>query len=428
MSMGGGGSSGTSTTTVNQLDPSVKPMAQEYVHRAYEITNGIDTNYLAVYKKYPLSTIDADVPQGSGLTINITNVINGTINGVSVNTAGAQYLVGSFVNVVAGDITAILRINSVNSAGGVTGLWIYHPGGQTYAVASNVATRVADYYSPTWAEFQPLAGITPGEEGTHYPEVDGFEALNTRFLNGNTNVTKGYRYVEDVIEGKFNSGDSFVSNDSAILKTGFVDMETKITGKVTSSYNDRILPLINIPAYVMGDASGVIKAPASVFSDMLTRRLNKTTSVIRNNNWQGERKRQSTIPQIALQYSAEDTKNYELLRFAGMSYRLWQQGKLDANYKLWRDDVEIKISKLEVFGNALSRLSGAEQYQTQTWHRDRSSGLGGAMGTILGMAAGAALAIPTGGASMAATGAMMTGASVGGGLGGIMGGMISGGR
>lgn len=427
MSMGGGGSSGTSTTTVNQLDPSVKPMAQEYVHRAYEITNGIDTNYLAAYKKYPLSTINADVRQGAGLTVNITNVVSGTINGVSVNTAGAQYLAGSFVNVVAGDHTAILRINSVNSAGGVTGLWIYHPGGAAYSVASNLTTRLADYYSPTWAEFQPLASVTP-DGAAHYPEVDGLEALALRFSNGNPNVTKGYRYVEDVIEGKFNAGNNFVSNDSATLKTGFVDMENKITGKVTSSYNDRILPLINIPAYVMGDASGVIKAPASAFSDILTRRLNRTTAVIQNNNWQGERKRQSTIPQIALQYSAEDTKNYELLRFAGMSYRLWQQGKLDANYKLWRDDVEIKISKLEVFGNALSRLSGAETYQTQTWHKDRSSGMFGAVGTLFGMAAGAALAIPTGGMSMAAMPAMMAGASVGGGLGGIMGGIAGGGR
>ncbi|QIG67987.1 putative tail sheath protein [Rhizobium phage RHph_Y68] len=75
---------------------------------------------------------------GSGLTVDF-NAINGEVTSVAVNELGTGYTIGDVVEIDTGTINAEIRVSSVDSSGGVTGLTLLS-NGTGYVTSSDVET------------------------------------------------------------------------------------------------------------------------------------------------------------------------------------------------------------------------------------------------------------------------------------------------
>ena len=77
----------------------------------------------------------------------------------------------------------------------------------------------------------------------------------------------------------------------------------------------------------------------------------------------------------------EDLRDLELLRQAGLYWREYRQGALIDTYKAWLDAEEMNVNKVNLMGNAVKALIGAQVSRTAPMYRPS------AMATVAGIAA-----------------------------------------
>lgn len=214
-------------------------------------------------------------------------------------------------------------------------------------------------------------------------ERDGITALASRGRNHNATITKGITLVQDIESGNYLPG----------ITANFQTALANITGKPTVSFAT-IRTLLGGPSYLIGDLSGENQA-YMLTAATPTRYNDRASGAVYNDNYQSERSIQDTAIKVGLAYSHQSIEDAELLRKAGMYYRLWNQGYYEDLYKKWKEGQVLKLRRPEVVGNAIRTLVGSQTTTTGQYHRP--SPLVGIAGGAL---AGLPLAVQTGGLSM----------------------------
>lgn len=222
-------------------------------------------------------------------------------------------------------------------------------------------------------------------------ERAGLTALAARGTTGNTTIANGNTYIQDVLDGGYLPG----------TKTAFTTMLAKVTGKPNDSFAT-VRAMLGGSSYLIGDLSGENQA-YTLTSTLATRYNNRATAKIYNDNYQSERKHQDAVITVGVAYAQQTIENAELLRKAGIYYRVWNQGFYTDQYKKkYLEPRAAALNRPEVEGNALRTLVGSVKTTTSQYHRPSPfSGMaagamaGAATGNPWGIAAGAALGLLT---------------------------------
>ena len=244
------------------------------------------------------------------------------------------------------------------------------------------------YAAPTYADINdPL-----------YPdEIDGINALASRGRNGNATIIKGDNHVKAMLDGDYLLG----------TKPEFQSMLDNVTGKPNQSFADDVRPELGGSCYLVGDLSAENKA-YDLTANIPARYNDRTLAKIYSDNYRAERKYQDDSLPAGLEFVKQVGDNADMLRKAGLHYRVWLQGYDEDNYKKWFEGEALEVARVEVLGNAIRALVGTQTTKTEPYYRPNKM-----VGVVGGAMAGAAMGAPLGPYGMAA------GAIIGGIVGGL---------
>ena len=236
-------------------------------------------------------------------------------------------------------------------------------------------------------------------------EVEGIDGLATRGRYGDQVITKAIAYLEKIINGELLDGTA----------AGFLAALGFSLDKSTDAFEDEVLPRIGRKAYYAGDpidpayAEGRTNLYAQTLAAPFPATYNaRMQAAMFAENWLKER----GIQQHGLGFGVEMGKHAaidaEALRRAGLYQRDYIQSTYLLSHKLFTEQQELEIVKLEIFGNCLRALTGSQQSTSQTQEGNKM------MQSVGGVMAGASLGYMV-------TGGNPIGALVGGAIGGIIG-------
>ena len=214
-------------------------------------------------------------------------------------------------------------------------------------------------------------------------EVDGIGGLATRGKYGDQIITKAIAYLTGVIEGDYLDG------AEADFQTVLSTIDTKATAAFAS-----VDSRIGRKAYYTGDPDATYLAktlsagfPASYISRMDTE--------LYAENYAKERSIQHHALGFGVEMGKHSAIDAEALRRAGLYTREYLQGVYPIYHKLYTEQMEINVARLEVFGNCLRALTGSQQTSTQESPDGNKlmNAVGGAVvGGVIGYYAGSSLA------------------------------------
>lgn len=277
---------------------------------------------------------------------------------------------------------------------------------QSYLIRANSIAFDTSYNS----YFTAYTGSTYADLTTK--ELNGITAMADRGRNGSAIITKGNNVISDITSGTLLPG-----NDAK-----FQAALTDSTNKPSNTFESNIRNLLGATLYLVGDLSGENIA-FDLTSTMAARYNDRAAAVMYKTNYDNERRRQNSILNDALIHGVEDIKNAELLRKAGLTYRIWLQGKYEDNYRKFFEGEVLTVNRTEILGNSIRALVGT---QRKTVTQFQKPSMMGSILPLVGMAAGfaltggfGALAAPaaaagTGAAGSAITSEMLMGMNLGG--------------
>lgn len=219
-------------------------------------------------------------------------------------------------------------------------------------------------------------------------EVDGIAALAVRGAGGDAVITKATAFLRDAINGVFLPG----------TESKFVAALALVTGNSTSSFAS-VSSRIGKKAMCVGDSDSTFLAQ-SLAAGYPTLFNARASAALYADNYAKER----VLRDHALTYGVEMGKhpviNSEVLRQAGLSKRDYLQTTYVLTHKLFLEQQEINVAKLEIFGNILRALTGSQQSTTSTDPKANKMAAAVGMGIVGGMAGwyiGAEIGLEAGG-------------------------------
>lgn len=242
----------------------------------------------------------------------------------------------------------------------------------------------AEYNGDTYAE-------------QHAYETEGITALSDRARNGSTIVAKGIDVLESIFDGT-------VLTENSTLD----DLYEKESEALTQEFTEEILPDIDneAVALLMVGSSGhqIQQAKAS---ERVLKALLGVGRDIYHNDYETARDMQNNVLDDGIVYGHESIRDNELLRQAGLYQREYKQGKKTDKFNKWKAEQDIIIKKLEILGNAIRAVIGAQVTKTEPFYRvspiSQIAGLAlagaGMMASIYGKSPSSTRYANTGGAS-----------------------------
>lgn len=199
-------------------------------------------------------------------------------------------------------------------------------------------------------------------------EIDAINALAERGRGGDPLVAVGIDYTKNVLYGSFLEG-----NDADFRKA-----VSNVIDSAKSTYDNNIKSYIDGDSpYLMGDDKEHLVLDlvnTQIFYDSEETKLSFL-------NYHNERSRQDRVLSHAIELGYQSVADAELLRTAGLYAREYEQGSLDAEYRKWFDARINEVRNLEILGNAVRSLVGAER--TVSTPNYKPSPLGTIMGAAL---------------------------------------------
>lgn len=192
-------------------------------------------------------------------------------------------------------------------------------------------------------------------------EQDGIANLATRARNGDDKVRpakKGKALVEEIIEGKKLNTNPKLS-----------DLYDKQSDSIIQEFEEETLPAIENEALMLGmfGSSGHHIRQAKEAEKVLTKLIN-TSENIYYDDYETARDIQENSLGHGIVYGHESTRDWELLRQAGLYEREYEQGKLENTFKIWKAEQEHSVRKLEILGNAIRGLVGSHVTKTEPFY------------------------------------------------------------
>lgn len=217
----------------------------------------------------------------------------------------------------------------------------------------NRSRSISDPGDKTFILYE-YTGTIPSENDTYAKrnndEIDGINALANRARNGSDIVASGKTLIQNNLDSVNLNSDT--NND---------DIYDVAKEELLQELDEELFPSIEFEALSLNmfGSSGHAIRQAKTSEKALKQLLNKSKEIYYG-DYRFERNNQdNNLPQ-AINYGTESTRDAELLRQAGLYDREYEQGKLTAAYREYHDDQMFLIRRLEVLGNALRAIVGAQ--------------------------------------------------------------------
>jgi len=229
-------------------------------------------------------------------------------------------------------------------------------------------------------------------------EIAGITGLANRGRYGDQVISKAIAYLDDLINGGYLDG----------TKAKFLSALALVTGNSTTDFAS-VNSRIGRKPYFVGDPDAALLAQ-SLVTGVPALYNARMSALIYKDNWDKEKELQAHGLGYGVEMGKHAAIDAEALRRAGFYQREYLQGTYILDHKLWVQQQELAVVRLEIFGNALRALTGSQQTTTQQMEGNK------AMAAVGGVIAGATLG--------AIAGSVIPG--VGTLFGGIVGGVIGG--
>jgi hypothetical protein len=260
--------------------------------------------------------------------------------------------------------------------------------GSSSGTATTVIKRLPDYAQPFAqammvrakalsdpSSYVPYAGTTFAAQNS--TELAAIATLVARGVSGNTTIAKGIAYIEDLLDGLYLLGsDAF-----------FEATEDAIEDNLGPAINTDVVLVLGGSKFAMGNFEGSNLAQ-TLAATTYTKYFGRIMARLYNENYRAGRTDQHQALALGIEYGAQPIKDAETLRMAGFYDREYRQ-QLDTDlFNKWVDTQVYKIQHLEILGNAIRALVGAQSTKTEPFYRP-SPWIAAAGGAISGAAAGA---------------------------------------
>jgi len=267
--------------------------------------------------------------------------------------------------------------------------------GSSSGTATTVVKRLPDYAQPFASamvvraqvlsdpsSYVPYGGVTfAAQEGA---ELQALTTLSNRGRIPNVTITKGIALIEDILDGLYLLGsDAF-----------FEATEDAVEDNLGPAINTDVVLVLGGSKFAMGNSEGSNLAQ-TLAATTYTKYFSRIMARLYNENYRAARTDQHQALNIGIEYGAQPIKDAETLRMAGFYDREYRQ-QLDTDlFNKWVDTQVYKIQHLEILGNAIRALVGAQATRTEPFYRP-SPWIAAAGGAISGAAAGAMIGVETG--------------------------------
>jgi hypothetical protein len=206
--------------------------------------------------------------------------------------------------------------------------------------------------------YETYTGITYAPRNQN--EIDGIAALTARGTNGSPIVTKGKVALTQILE---------LAIDANIEEAD--DSFDKLAEIAIEAFEEEILPSVTIAALQMGryggDSFHRLQAKAA------RKAMNSFVDLANNHYYDGrylfERNVQNQMLPANIAFGNQDVVDAELLHQAGMYEREYQQELLEDAFRKWLDEQEGSVRRLEIMGNAIRAMVGAQVTTTEPYYR-----------------------------------------------------------
>lgn len=223
-------------------------------------------------------------------------------------------------------------------------------------------------------------------------EIDALTGLATRGTNGDLLIKNHAQpFIEDILAGSFLNG----------TELEFTTALGKVLDNPTTTFDADVYTKLGGKLYYIGDLSG--DNLAQELSN-ITKYKTRMEAYLYADNYRNERIKQNNVIPLGIEYGKQDVIDAEILRNSGLRQRVHDQGKLADDYNLWVGNQITRVRYLDVFGNAVSSLVGAEQSRTEPYWKPSP-----VVGMIGGAMSGGSLGFTIGGMSGLAIGAIAGG-------------------
>ena len=190
-------------------------------------------------------------------------------------------------------------------------------------------------------------------------ELDGIAALANRGRNGSPLVAAGYASIQDVIDGlRFNTN------------TKIDEAYTRQAEVLVKEFEEETLPALNHRFNITNNYGSMSHAWAQAKeAEKVMARLQGIGMDLYFKDYVQERTLQIGNLDDAIVYGDQSAADADTLRQAGELQREWQLGKLEDDYKKWHDETTKIIKRLEIIGNGLRTVVGAQHEVTEPFYR-----------------------------------------------------------
>ena len=205
--------------------------------------------------------------------------------------------------------------------------------------------------------YAPYIGSTYAAQNAN--EVDGIKALADRGKNGSVLVVTGSASINDILSDlRFNTN------------TKIDESYTKQAEVFVREFEEETLPTINQIFNLANNYGSMSHAWAQAkASEKVMLKLQEIGMNMYFEDYMKERTFQISNLDNAIIYGEQPVNDADTLRSAGELQREFALGQLEDNYKKWHDEI-IKVTKrLELLGNGLRTIVGAQHEETAPFYR-----------------------------------------------------------
>ena len=152
-------------------------------------------------------------------------------------------------------------------------------------------------------------------------------------------------------------------------------LTSTMNGKSTSSFLT-IQALIGKKSFYIGDPRNPLAQDLTI--DTASTYQGRLNAKLEDDNYRLERANQDAALGLGIELAKQSAINAETLRMAGLYMREYNQGTYELASKLFVEQEEFNVFKLEIFGNCLRAMTGSQQ--TTTSQDNQASGFMQAVG------------------------------------------------
>ena len=205
--------------------------------------------------------------------------------------------------------------------------------------------------------YQPYAGVTYAPRNAD--EEDGITALATRAQNHHAIITRAETLLRDSLDG---------------LKIGanpkLDALFARKKEELIQEFEEETIPnLSRMALAVEGWGGGSHHIMQARLAETLAKKIADLSSELYGEDYFQEKEKRIASLGYGIRYGSEDINDAEILRQAGLFNREYVQGGYDDTYRAWKDEEVGSIKRLEILGNAIRSLVGAQTTTITPLHR-----------------------------------------------------------